>query len=147
MGLRHRKETRRRGIRDRGYQGLQLADARRTDVTDDGSIQPAAHQGLGGENRDLRRVRVRDSRVQPQHFGRAEKRARFSVSGMEQQGGRGRRLRWRRRNVRAQVALWMFTDFENYPVFKPGPRQESSVNAMLDQVIAWGGALKTLRQQ
>src|SRR5438132_13533366 len=50
-------------------------------------------------------------------------------------------------DVRAQVALSMFTDFENYTVFKPGPRQESSVNAMLDQVIAWGGALKTLRQQ
>jgi NAD(P)H-dependent FMN reductase len=49
-------------------------------------------------------------------------------------------------DVRAQVALSMFTDFENYTVFKPGPRQESSVTAMLDQVIAWGGALKTLRQ-
>ena len=50
-------------------------------------------------------------------------------------------------DVRAQVALSMFTDFENYTVFKPGPRQESSVTAMLDQVIAWGGALKTLRQR
>jgi NAD(P)H-dependent FMN reductase len=49
-------------------------------------------------------------------------------------------------DVRAQVALSLFGDFENFTVFKPGPRQESSVNAMLDQVIAWGGALKTLRQ-
>ena len=48
-------------------------------------------------------------------------------------------------DVRAQVALSLFADFENFTVFKPGPRQESSVNAMLDQVIAWGGALKTLR--
>jgi hypothetical protein len=29
--------------------------------------------------------------------------------------------------------------------FKPDPRHEAAVNAMLDQVIAWGGALKPLR--
>ena len=48
--------------------------------------------------------------------------------------------------VRAQVALSLFTDFENFSVFKPVPQHEKSVNAMLDQVIAWGGALKTLRK-
>src|SRR5438045_6500625 len=48
-------------------------------------------------------------------------------------------------DVRAQVALSLFTDFENFSVFKPAPQQEAAVNAMLDQVIAWGGALKTLR--
>ena len=47
--------------------------------------------------------------------------------------------------VRAQVALSLFTDFENFATFKPAPTHEKSVNAMLDQVIAWGGALKTLR--
>lgn len=47
--------------------------------------------------------------------------------------------------VRAQVMLSLFTDFENLSVFKPHPRNESSVNRMLDQVIAWGGALKSLR--
>jgi len=49
-------------------------------------------------------------------------------------------------DVRAQVALSLFTDFENFRVFKPTPQQEQSVNAMLDQVIAWGGALKALRR-
>ena len=49
--------------------------------------------------------------------------------------------------VRAQVGLSLFTDFENFSVFKPAPEQERSVNAMLDQVIAWGGALKTLREK
>ena len=49
--------------------------------------------------------------------------------------------------VRAQVGLSMFTDFENFSVFKPAPMQEKAVNSMLDQVIAWGGALKTLREQ
>jgi NAD(P)H-dependent FMN reductase len=49
-------------------------------------------------------------------------------------------------DVRAQVGLSLFTDFENFSVFKPAPQQEQSVNAMLDQVIAWGGALKALRK-
>jgi NAD(P)H-dependent FMN reductase len=48
-------------------------------------------------------------------------------------------------DVRAQVALSLFTDFENFSVFKPAPHHEQAVNTMLDQVIAWGGALKTLR--
>jgi hypothetical protein len=50
-------------------------------------------------------------------------------------------------DVKAQVGVSLFTDFENFSVFKPGPRQEKSVNAMLDQVIAWGGALKPLREK
>jgi NAD(P)H-dependent FMN reductase len=49
--------------------------------------------------------------------------------------------------VRNQVLLSMFTDFENFSVFKPGPTKEQSVNDMLDQLIAWGGALKTLRKK
>jgi len=49
--------------------------------------------------------------------------------------------------VRAQVGLSLFTDFENFSVFKPAPQQEPTVNAMLNQVIAWGGALKTLREK
>ena len=49
-------------------------------------------------------------------------------------------------HVRNQVMLSLFTDFESFSVFKPHPRHEGSVNAMLDQVIAWGGALKTLRE-
>jgi NAD(P)H-dependent FMN reductase len=47
--------------------------------------------------------------------------------------------------VRAQVQLSLFADFENFSVFKPAPYQEKSVNTMLDQVISWGKALKTLR--
>lgn len=50
-------------------------------------------------------------------------------------------------DVRAQVMLSLFTDFENYSVFKPAQRHEASVNDMLDQVIAWGGALRTLRSK
>jgi len=47
--------------------------------------------------------------------------------------------------VRNQVALSLFSDFENYTTFKPDPRHEKSVGAMLDQLLAWSGALKTLR--
>jgi NAD(P)H-dependent FMN reductase len=50
-------------------------------------------------------------------------------------------------DMRAQVALSLSTDFENYSIFKPAPRHEASVGAMLDQVISWSGALKTLRKQ
>jgi len=49
-------------------------------------------------------------------------------------------------DVRAQVMLSLFTDFENMSVFKPDPRHEKSVNTMLDQVIEWGKALKSLRK-
>jgi NAD(P)H-dependent FMN reductase len=48
-------------------------------------------------------------------------------------------------DVRAQVALSLFTDFENFTTFKPAPSHEKAVSTLLDQVVAWGGALKTLR--
>lgn len=49
--------------------------------------------------------------------------------------------------VRAQVLLSLFTDFENFKTFKPGPQREKELHAMLDQLIAWGGALNFLRSQ
>src|SRR5438309_670013 len=49
--------------------------------------------------------------------------------------------------VRNQVLPSMFNDFENFSLFKPDARHEKSVNEMFDQVIAWGGALKTLREK
>jgi NAD(P)H-dependent FMN reductase len=48
-------------------------------------------------------------------------------------------------DVRAQVGLSIFTDFENFTTFKPGPHLEPTVTQMLDQVVAWGRALKPLR--
>jgi NAD(P)H-dependent FMN reductase len=47
--------------------------------------------------------------------------------------------------VRTQVQLSLYTDFENFTKFKPAPFQESAVNTMLEEVIAWGSALKELR--
>ncbi|RED75094.1 NAD(P)H-dependent FMN reductase [Cohnella phaseoli] len=48
-------------------------------------------------------------------------------------------------DVRVHPTLSLFTDFENGTVFKPNDLHLNNVNAMLDQVISWGGALKTLR--
>jgi NAD(P)H-dependent FMN reductase len=48
-------------------------------------------------------------------------------------------------HVRVHPALSLFTDFENGSVFKPKDVQADSVNQMLDQVIPWTTALKTIR--
>jgi len=50
-------------------------------------------------------------------------------------------------DVRAQVALSLFTDFENFSAFKPAAYQEQSMNAMLDQLVAWASAMRALRTQ
>ena len=47
--------------------------------------------------------------------------------------------------VTAQVGLSMFTDFEDFSVFKPAAMHEQNLTRTLDQVIAWSGALRTLR--
>jgi NAD(P)H-dependent FMN reductase len=47
--------------------------------------------------------------------------------------------------VRNQVALSLFTDFENFTRFKPADRHEPSLNGLFDQLVAWAGAMKTVR--
>ncbi|MFD0670271.1 NADPH-dependent FMN reductase [Cohnella sp. GCM10027633] len=48
-------------------------------------------------------------------------------------------------DVRVHVALSLFTDFENGSTFKPAELHLTNLNGMLDQVVAWSGALKTVR--
>lgn len=48
-------------------------------------------------------------------------------------------------DVRVHPTLSLFTDFENGTVFKPQDLHLDNVNAMIDQVISWSGALKTIR--
>ncbi len=48
-------------------------------------------------------------------------------------------------DVRSQVALSLHADFEHYTRFKPGDHHLASLSAMLDQVVAWSGALAALR--
>src|SRR6266705_2956155 len=47
--------------------------------------------------------------------------------------------------VRSQVLLSMVSDFEHFTTFKPSSHHEKSVGTVLDQVVAWGAALKQLR--
>jgi NAD(P)H-dependent FMN reductase len=42
-------------------------------------------------------------------------------------------------------AVSLMTDFENFKTLKPTPHHEKSVNAMIDDLLAWGEAMKTLR--
>ncbi|MFX4086895.1 NADPH-dependent FMN reductase [Sphingobium yanoikuyae] len=47
--------------------------------------------------------------------------------------------------VRAQVMLSLFTDFKDMSEFAPDPRHEKEVDQMLDQLVSWAGALRTVR--
>ena len=49
-------------------------------------------------------------------------------------------------DVRAQVMLSLATDFENYSVFKPVAGKEKQVATMLDQVVEWAEAMKSVRE-
>ena len=47
--------------------------------------------------------------------------------------------------VRQQLSFSLFTDFENFSVFKPGPQHADPAATMFDQLESWAGALKTVR--
>lgn len=49
-------------------------------------------------------------------------------------------------DVRSAVHLSMITDFENWSVFKPTPALEAPLKALLDQLVSWSTALKTIRK-
>jgi len=46
-----------------------------------------------------------------------------------------------------KLLLSLFTDFENFSVFKPDPRHEKSADGVFDQVVAWRSALRSLREK
>lgn len=48
-------------------------------------------------------------------------------------------------DVRTALTFSLMSDFENMSVFKPADYHESNATTMIDQVLAWSGALKTLR--
>lgn len=48
-------------------------------------------------------------------------------------------------DVRAQVALSLFTDFTDMTELTPAPYQAALVSAVLDQVVAWSEVLSPLR--
>ena len=50
-------------------------------------------------------------------------------------------------DVRAQAMFSLFTDFKNFSEFAPDARHEPELNTMLQQLVAWGEAMKTVREQ
>lgn len=48
-------------------------------------------------------------------------------------------------HVRTQLSFSLFTDFENFSTFKPGPQHDDGSVNMFNQLEAWAGALKPLR--
>jgi NAD(P)H-dependent FMN reductase len=50
-------------------------------------------------------------------------------------------------DVRGHVSLSLYTDFENFTTFKPGPGHEPQLGVMLDQLIVWGTAMKKVREE
>lgn len=78
------------------------------------------------QRRRVRRIHLRNPGVQPQHL-------RLTLGELPIA------------DVRAQVTLSFVTDFENYSVFTPAAHREAALNAVLDQTVAWSGALQALR--
>jgi NAD(P)H-dependent FMN reductase len=50
-------------------------------------------------------------------------------------------------DVRAHVSLSLYSDWENFTAFKPRDRHDGQLTTLLDQLQAWGGAMKTVREQ
>jgi NAD(P)H-dependent FMN reductase len=50
-------------------------------------------------------------------------------------------------DVRSAVLLYLRSDWEEMKVFKPQEHQVKSLGGMLDQVVAWSGALRPLRNK
>ncbi|MEV4349332.1 NAD(P)H-dependent oxidoreductase [Actinoplanes sp. NPDC049596] len=48
-------------------------------------------------------------------------------------------------DVRTQVSFGLYADFVDYTTFQPGEQHEPVLTMMLDQVVAWSRALRTVR--
>lgn len=48
-------------------------------------------------------------------------------------------------DVRQQLSFSLFTDFQNFTTFAPGPQFEPAAVTMFDQLESWSRALKTVR--
>lgn len=48
-------------------------------------------------------------------------------------------------HVQQQLSFSMFTDFENWSDFRPGPQHDQAVTVLFDQLESWAGALQSVR--
>jgi NAD(P)H-dependent FMN reductase len=49
-------------------------------------------------------------------------------------------------HVRQQLSFSMFTDFENFSVFAPGPQHDEAAVMLFDQLESWTRAMKSVRE-
>jgi NAD(P)H-dependent FMN reductase len=49
-------------------------------------------------------------------------------------------------DVRQQVSFSLHSEFENYRIFRPDSHKEKLLQTMLDQLVRWGTALRSLRE-
>lgn len=49
-------------------------------------------------------------------------------------------------DVRQQVAISLMNDFEQWTTLKPVPQYEAPLSVLFDQLVAWSGALKGVRE-
>ena len=50
-------------------------------------------------------------------------------------------------HVRQQLSFSMFTDFENFSTFAPGPQHDEAAVVLFDQLESWTEAMKTVRER
>jgi NAD(P)H-dependent FMN reductase len=48
-------------------------------------------------------------------------------------------------HIRQQLSFSMFTDFENFSTFTPGPQHADAAVVLFDQLESWAGAMKAVR--
>lgn len=49
-------------------------------------------------------------------------------------------------DVRQQLSFSLFTDFENFSTFAPGPQFKDAATTMFDQLEKWAGAMRSVRE-
>lgn len=49
-------------------------------------------------------------------------------------------------DVRQAVGISLVHDFENFTTFRPGPQHAPQLEVLLDQLVAWAGALRPVRE-
>jgi NAD(P)H-dependent FMN reductase len=48
-------------------------------------------------------------------------------------------------HVRQQLSFSLFTDFENFSIFKPAAMHDAAAGTLFDQLETWAGAMKSIR--
>jgi hypothetical protein len=112
-------------------------------IRDGGSGGSGALRAGAGEDREL----VAQEQVLSDQVGPAAQRGVHGPEEQDEELKHARRMHDPEpvRPFAVPQPLSLFTDFEGFAVCKPEPRRAKELQTMLDQVIAWGTALRTVR--